>query len=281
MQQTGTRFSREAKGQQQNSFRRATAAVLTPKRACGGGDCALEVGRLSGLVEQGEKVVSELLASMRALKERNKELNERDVLRSAELKAADELGARVRALEEKNSQLGANFARMVELAATERQAAQEREAALQQQLSKKVGAEEERAREHEEALEELRINLGLERRRREKELKQQVNSAEAALEIEKRRLPSPICSLCGNKALESEGLAPLSLPADRIAEPPTPQRLSKRTLGRTAEHPALDPTPPTDTGAAVRAAVQRANARVVVRASVHQACCRLQLGVEA
>jgi len=57
----------------------SAAPTLVPAGATSAAANSREVGRLSGLVQQGEQVVGSLLESMRALKEKNRLLAEADL----------------------------------------------------------------------------------------------------------------------------------------------------------------------------------------------------------
>lgn len=117
-----------------------------------------EVGRLTGLVRQGEHVVQQLLDSLRALKEKNRQLAESDAARRVELATVaqresdaqasiDELHERIEQLTREKERLAqeraqgvTNAARLVELAAAERTTAQQREAELLRLLSPATSA---------------------------------------------------------------------------------------------------------------------------------------------
>eukprot|EP00967_Tisochrysis_lutea_P042085 scaffold50665_cov30-Tisochrysis_lutea.AAC.4 len=176
-----------------------------------------EVGMLTGLVRHSEQVVQGLLESLRTLKEKNRLLVEADAARRSEVAAAvqrerdaqtlvDELHDRVdhllkdkEALRQENVQGVANAARLVELAAAERSAAQQREQELMRLLSQAHGVkggdgeqtiamnESELQRRLEEGREQMRIEFRLEMRKREGEVRTELASVKQELEIERRR----------------------------------------------------------------------------------------------
>lgn len=201
-----------------------------------------EVGRLSGLVHQGEHAVQRLLESLRALKEKNRMLVETDAARRIELAVVSQRDSDARALiDELHDRLGrlardterlaaeraqgvANAARLVELTAAERAAAQQREAELMRMLSAATGsgvteaatgaggiggargagvgvagqgraggasAGDKDAAElgpgMDEMREQMRIELRLEARARESQIRSELAVARRDLELERRR----------------------------------------------------------------------------------------------